>query len=241
MFSATATLRSIALAYPATIRIFENYQLDYCCGGNRPLAEACGQKNLSTETVLAALQQAAADESAVKDLSKSSLTGIIAEIVHTHHNYIRAELPRLQAMAEKVGTKHGPTHHEVLTLGRMLADLAEDLLQHLAKEEVILFPYIEKLERSQTDGSALPHACFASVSSPIQAMINEHEGAGALMEKMREITGNYTAPADACPTFIGLYAGLDAFERDLHIHVHRENNLLFPRAVALEQAALAAA
>ncbi|MDR3793105.1 MAG: iron-sulfur cluster repair di-iron protein [Terracidiphilus sp.] len=241
MLNTTATLRSIALDQPATIRVFERFHLDYCCGGNQPLGEACADQKISTEVVLAELELAAAGATPVKDLTSSSLTEIITEIVNTHHAYVRSELPRLRAMSEKVVAKHGSAHAEVLSIDRMLGSLAEELLQHLSKEELILFPYIEKLERSVNSGNALPHACFASVASPIQAMIYEHESAGELTRQMRATANGYTTPADACATFVGLYVGLDAFERDLHLHIHRENNLLFPRAVEMEKSALAAA
>ncbi|MDR3724163.1 MAG: iron-sulfur cluster repair di-iron protein [Terracidiphilus sp.] len=241
MFNTTDPLRTIALAQPATIRVFERFRLDYCCGGNQPLGEACARQSISTETILAELEKATGGETRVKDLTGASLTGIVAEIVHTHHAYIRSELPRLKIMSEKVVAKHGNTHPEVLSIGRMLATLADELLQHLAKEEMILFPYIEKLERSMNSGSALPHSCFDSVASPIQAMIHEHEGAGQLTAQMRAAANGYTAPADACATFVGLYAGLDDFERDLHLHIHRENNLLFPRAIEMEKSAFTAA
>jgi regulator of cell morphogenesis and NO signaling len=231
------TLRSIALSQPATIRVFERFGLDYCCGGNRPLTIACTEKGLEMSAVLSALEETAAGAPPEQDFTKASATELISHIVGTHHAYVRSELPRLEAMAEKVAEKHGPRHRELLEIQSRLQMLGEDLLQHLHKEETILFPYIDSLERSRNGQGDLPHACFGSIESPIQVMVNEHESAAALLEQMRDLSGGFTAPPDACPTFTGFYDGLVAFERDLHRHVHLENNLLFPRAIEAEMGA----
>ncbi len=236
----STTLRSIALAQPATIRVFERFHLDYCCGGNRSLAEACNQKALDIETVLTALAEATNATEPARDFTQATPSELIQHIVKTHHAYVRAELPRLMALAEKVAAKHGPTHPEYIQIERHLLQLDGELINHLTKEEIVLFPYIEALERRRNGQGPVPHACFATVESPIQAMLNEHEAAGALLEEMRSSTQGFAPPAGACPTLIGLLDGIDAFEKDLHRHVHLENNLLFPRAIAMEKEALVA-
>jgi regulator of cell morphogenesis and NO signaling len=234
-----STLRSIALDQPATIRVFEHFNLDYCCGGNRPLAEACAQKGIDAQVVLAALSEATSNaEPDARDFTQAAPSELIHHIVSTHHAYVRSELLRLLPMAKRCAAKHGPAHPEVTQIDQKLRTLDDELTFHLNKEERILFPYIEALEANRNGLGPVPHACFATVESPIQAMISEHEAAGALLEDMRTATAGYTAPADACPTLVGLYHGLDAFERDLHRHVHLENNLLFPQAVAMEKAVL---
>ena len=239
MNSAT-TLRSIALEHPGAIRVFEQFQLDYCCGGNRPLGEACAEKGIAAETVIAALAGALAEAPAAEDFTQATLAELIRHIVATHHAYIRNELPRLLAMAERVASKHGARRPEAQLVERKLAQLGEELLFHLNKEERILFPYIENLEHSQESNVAPPGACFGSLESPIRQMMFEHEGAAALLEEMRAATSGFTPWEGACPTTAGLYHGLNAFEADLHRHVHLENNLLFPRALATEQQLLAA-
>lgn len=239
MIGSTSTLRSIALEHPPTIRVFEDFHLDYCCGGNRPLAEVCAEKGIAVETVLTALAEVDGNQAGEHDLAQATLTELIEHIVETHHAYIRNELPRLEAMAGQVAAKHGKAHPETVVIASQLRQLGEELLFHLNKEERILFPYIAGLERSRSENAAAPGACFASVEHPIQAMMHEHAEAGALMEEMRTASGDYTPPADACPTFVGLYHGLDAFEQDLHRHVHLENNLLFPGAMELEKELLA--
>lgn len=239
MNSAT-TLRAIALEHPATIRVFEQFHMDYCCGGNRPLGEVCAEKCIAAQVVLDALAEAVQSEPVAEDFTQASPAQLIRHIVQTHHAYVRSELPRLQAMADRVASKHGLLHPEATLIQRNLAQLDEELIFHLNKEERILFPYIEGLERSREDHTALPSACFNSLESPIQAMIHEHEGAASLLEEMRAATRGFVAWPGACPTTGGLYYGLKAFESDLHRHVHLENNLLFPRAIALEQQLLAA-
>lgn len=235
MIGSASTLRSIALEKPATIRVFERFHLDYCCGGNRPLAEACAEKGIAMEDVVAALAEATGSKADEQDLAQATLTALMRHIVQTHHAYIRSELPQLQSMAERVAEKHGPTHPECTSVQRNLAQLADELMLHLNKEERILFPYIEDLERSHNQDGAPCSACFGSVENPIQAMIQEHESAATLLGEMRAATHGFVPWPGACPTTVGLYYGLDAFERDLHRHVHLENNLLFPRAIALER------
>jgi regulator of cell morphogenesis and NO signaling len=238
MIDSASTLRSIALEQPATIRVFERFHLDYCCGGKRPLGEACAEKGLAAEEVLAALADAASTTPDEEDFSQATPTELIHHIVQIHHAYIRSELPHLQSMAERVATRHGPVHPEVTVVQRNLAQLADELIFHLDKEERILFPYIEGLARSRNQNAAPPSACFGSVESPIRAMIHEHEGAAALLAEIRAVTHGFVPWLEACPTTVGLYHGLDAFERDLHRHVHLENNLLFPRAIALKSEVL---
>jgi regulator of cell morphogenesis and NO signaling len=240
MIVSDSTLRSIALAQPETIRVFESFNLDYCCGGNRPLSQACAEKGLELNTVLTALAAATSGAPAEQGFNQTTATELIRHIVTTHHAYVRNELPRLLTMAEKVVRKHGPAHPEYVQVGSDLQQLAAELTPHLGKEELILFPYVEALEKSRTGNGKAPHACFGTVESPIRAMVHEHEAAGTLLEEMRNSTGGFTPPADACPTLVGLLHGLGAFERDLHRHVHLENNLLFPMAITLENEVLAA-
>ena len=177
MIAPQSTLRSIALAQPATIRVFEQFHLDYCCGGNRPLADACAEKSLAVETVLAALTAATTAPAAAIDPTILTPTQLIHHIVSSHHSYVRAELPRLIPMAERARAKHGATSAALAALAPQLTQLADELFFHLNKEERILFPYIESLDAFTRGLGSAPQACFASVESPIQSMIHEHEPA----------------------------------------------------------------
>lgn len=230
------TVREIALEQPAAIRVFEKLGIDYCCGGRRPLAEACRERSLSVEAVLAAIAEA--DEThqpASRDWSDAPLAAICAHIVEKHHAYIRAELPRLLELAQKVATRHGEKHAELGQIQHLVESLSEELLGHLKKEEMILFPYIQELEQSVADCGPRPLGCFGSVRNPIRMMMAEHDAAGEAMAEIRELSQDFTPPASACPTYRGFYQALWEFERDLHRHVHLENNILFPRAIELEE------
>lgn len=231
----TETVREIALNQPSSIRVFEEFGIDYCCGGRKPLAIACTEQNIEIDRVLSALANAAAGPSPdATNWSAASLASLIQHIVSEHHAYVKRELPRLDTLAQKVVAKHGPTHAELPKIHAELATLAEELTQHLAKEETVLFPYIAKLEHALAHGDVKPQSCFGTVANPIQMMTQEHDAAGGLLAGMRTLSDGFTPPQDACPTYHAFYEGLRDFERNLHQHIHLENNILFPRAIALE-------
>src|SRR5215469_2906040 len=186
MATATQTVRDIALEQPTSIRVFEKLGIDYCCGGRKPLSEACESRNLEVDNVIAALKAAAAGaEKPAEDLTKASLAGLCSHIIATHHEYVRRELPRLTALAEKVVNRHGVTHPELPLIQATLARLSEELTQHLAKEEIVLFPYVSKLEQAIAAGESKPKGCFGTVSNPIAMMTQEHDDAGLLLEVLR--------------------------------------------------------
>lgn len=237
MTAPTQTVREIALENPGSIRVFEKLGIDYCCGGRKPLAEACAAKNVAVEDVIAALDGSAETGTpTAEDWTTQSLSSLIRHIVETHHVYIRNETPRLAELAQKVVNRHGDTQAELRTIQAKLAELSEELTAHCAKEEVVLFPYIAKTERALAEHTARPHGCFGTVANPIAMMTQEHDAAGALVAEIRALSGDFTVPVGACPTFHAFYNGLREFERDLHQHIHLENNVLFPRALALEAA-----
>ena len=237
MTAATQTVRDIALEQPSSIRVFEQFGIDYCCGGRKPLAEACAAKNLEVDAVIATLEAAAKGPvPTADDWTQASLEILANHIVATHHSYVQRELPRLAVLAERVVNRHGDTQAELPLIRTKLGLLNEELTTHLTKEEVILFPYVAKLERASTDGSAMPHGCFGTVANPIAMMTAEHDVAGSLIAEIRELSHQFTTPIGACPTYHAFYDGLREFEQDLHQHIHLENNILFPRAIALEAA-----
>jgi regulator of cell morphogenesis and NO signaling len=235
MTTTIQTVRDIALEQPSSIRVFEKYGIDYCCGGRKPLAEACTAGNLEVDAVIAALELAAQSPVPVAtDWAQESLESLNGHIVATHHAYVKRELPRLAILAQKVVNRHGATTAELQVIQATLAKLDEELTQHLAKEEAILFPYVVLLERASANGSAKPHGCFGTVANPIAMMTQEHDAAGALLAEIRRLSHSFTMPAGACPTYHAFYDGLKDFEQDLHQHIHLENNILFPRAIELE-------
>jgi regulator of cell morphogenesis and NO signaling len=238
MTATTQTVREIALEQPSSIRVFEQFGIDYCCGGRKPLAEACSAGNLEIDAVIAALEEAAqSPQEKPENWAGKSLESLSTHIVATHHAYVKRELPRLALLAEKVVNRHGSTKAELPAITATLAQLDEELTHHLAKEEAVLFPYIAGLEKSISIGTPKPHSCFGTVANPIAMMTQEHDAAGTLLSEIRTLSGNFTTPPDACPTFRAFYDGLKEFEHDLHQHIHLENNILFPRAIELEASA----
>ncbi len=236
MATPETTVRDIAIQHPASIRVFEHFGIDYCCGGRKPLAEACEERELNLETVLAAIEKAAGGRTEqTPDWARAKLETICSHIVEAHHAYIRAELPRLEMLAQKVVSRHGATHPELGQIQELIRSLGEELLEHLNKEEAVLFPYVTKLERNLASCGPRPLGCFGAVRNPIRAMMAEHDAAGETMARIRGLSGEFTPPEGACPTYRGFYQTLSEFEKDLHRHVHLENNILFPRAIELDE------
>ncbi len=227
------TVREIAIGNPATIRVFESLGIDYCCGGKRPLKEACEFANVPVERAVAmllSLEPGADGQKAAKGLV-TPLRELTAQIVTKHHRYVRDEAPRIELLLEKVTSRHGAAHPELLTMQESFIAMSSELSAHMAKEEQVLFPFLEKMEAEAT----IPVACFDSIAVPISRMMADHEDAGELLAKIRTLSGNFRAPDGACPSYRGLYHALEEFERDLHHHVHLENNILFPRAIEMER------
>lgn len=236
MATPETTVRDIALEQPASIRVFERFGIDYCCGGRKPLSQACEERSVETRAVLDAIEEAAAGGGAqARDWAQTKLEAICDHIVEAHHDYIRAELPRLEMLAEKVVARHGDTHPELAQIQQLIHSLGEELLEHLNKEEVVLFPYITNQERNLASCGPRPLGCFGAVRNPIRVMMTEHDAAGDAMARMRALSGDFTPPEGACPTYRGFYQTLAEFEQDLHQHVHLENNILFPRAIELDE------
>ena len=232
---ATKTVREVALENPAATRIFEQLGIDYCCGGHKPLEEAVAAKNLSLDDVLARLDAAGSTVAKTgKDWQSESLAELINHINSTHHVYVRSEVPRILALLEKVAGVHGERHPELNEVRERFYELSQELASHLMKEEQILFPYIASAEQAQSGACASPHSCFGTVQNPIRMMMFEHDNAGGVLRELRQLTNDYTVPADGCITYKTVFEALQAFEADLHQHIHLENNILFPRAIAME-------
>lgn len=235
MTAATQTVREIAQTQPSSIRVFERFGIEYCCGGRKPLAEACAAKDVNVDTVIAALEAACGnDHTQVKDWTKESLAGLTEHIVATHHSYCKRELPRLSGLAATVASVHGGSNPELAVIRAKLAQLAEELANHLAEEEVVVFPMIVKIERNEACDTVKPGESCTSIGNPLAQLIQEHDGAGVLLAEIRGLSRDFITPEYACATYHALFDGLRDFERDLHRHVHLENNILFPRAIALE-------
>ena len=227
------TVAEIATGAPATIRIFQDHQIDYCCGGKIPLAQACTARGLDVDALLLELKAAVAPASREPVWANETLTALVGHIQARYHEPLRAELPRLEAMLDKVVSRHGNHLPDtLLPLQRAFKELQTELLVHMAKEDRVLFPFIVKLEA----GGEVPAAGAPNwIQSPIAAMEADHEEAGRALAFIRDVTGSFAPPEWACPTFRGLYYGLSQLEADMHVHVHLENNILFPRAARLSE------
>jgi regulator of cell morphogenesis and NO signaling len=170
----------------------------------------------------------------VPDFQKATLPELITHIVDTHHVFTKSEMERLRSLAHKVLAAHGGNHPELVHLNELIASLSADLKPHMFKEEQVLFPYIVRLSEAASQNRPAPFAPFGTVNNPIGMMMKEHETAGQILRELRVLTADYKVPADACISYQMLYQALENFERDLHQHIHLENNILFPKALNLE-------
>jgi len=234
----TGTIAELAIANPNAIPALERLGIDYCCGGATTVAEACRRAGVRPEQLLELV--GSAERPSVRAWNKEPLKELLGFILETHHVYTREAIASLRPLASKVSGRHGEAHPETRSVEGYVQGLADDLTPHLQKEEQVLFPYIAALEEAAQLGTEPPPSCFGSVRNPIRMMMAEHDAAGDLLRELRGVTAGYALPADACTSFQALYAGLVKLEEDLHRHIHLENNILFPRALRLEEEALRA-
>jgi regulator of cell morphogenesis and NO signaling len=228
------TVREFAVQIPNAVRLFERLGIDYCCGGGKSLSEACVNAKLAVDEVLHDLADERPEKSS-SDWTQASLSDLVDHIISRHHVYVKQELPRIAQLLEKVAGKHSEKYPELKELKTLFRAVNQELSSHLMKEETVLFPYVVELERMLQESQRLRPPMFGSVKNPIHMMELEHDSAGDVLKQMREVTGGFTPPENGCFSFQTLYQGLQEFEADLHQHIHLENNILFPRAIALEE------
>jgi regulator of cell morphogenesis and NO signaling len=227
------TLGDLVTEHPGLAGELDRRGLDYCCGGHRSLDEAARTAGLDPAALAGELAAAtAAGGDGEPDWARLGAAELVGHIVATHHRYLWDELPRLSELAGKIAQVHGAHHPELGEVRALVDELRTDLEQHMAKEEQVLFPRIRELA---TTGTMTAFHC-GSLASPISVMLVEHDRAGALLARLRAVTGGYRAPSDGCASYRACYDGLAALEADTHLHVHKENNVLFPEVVRLEDA-----
>ncbi len=235
MITTDMTVRDVAMELPQSTRLFEKLKIDYCCGGNKPLAEACATAGVDVGSVMEMLTEVTqSNTTGAPEFQNLSAQELIVHIVDTHHVFTRSEMHRHQELADKVLAAHGGNHPELIHLDELLTRLAADLTPHMFKEEQVLFPYIVAMEKAADQNRPAPFAPFGTVSNPIRMMMREHDAAGELMREIRTLTSDYNVPADGCISYKTLYQALENFEKDLHQHIHLENNILFPKALTME-------
>ncbi|MBP9214694.1 MAG: iron-sulfur cluster repair di-iron protein [Chitinophagaceae bacterium] len=215
--------------------IFKKHGIDFCCGGGISIAKACEKKNLNIDDIMSELKNLDNKILPSQNFNKWELDFLTDYIVNTHHAYVLEAIELLDAYSVKVAKVHGENHPPVLEIERLYNMVKMELLQHMQKEERILFPYIKQMVNSKNENCPLINSHFGTVQNPINMMQAEHENAGDVLKEIANLSMNYTPPEWACNTFKALYAKLDEFEQDLHLHVHLENNILFPKAIELEK------
>jgi len=231
------TVRDVAIEIPQSTRLFEQLKIDYCCGGNQPLADACTSAGVNLDNVMELLAEVTKSTSQdTPDFQNIPLSELIAHILDTHHVFTKSEMDRLQSLADKVLAAHGGNHPELVHLTELLTRLCADLKPHMFKEEQVLFPYIVALTQAADQKRTAPFAPFGTVKNPVRMMMLEHDTAGDILRELRALTFDYKVPADACISYRTLYQALEDFEKDLHQHIHLENNILFPKALDMETA-----
>lgn len=223
-------IADIARDVPSSVRVFQRHGIDFCCGGKRPLGAVCREQGLDFAGLVNAIETSrhvAGAES--RDWSRQPLRALVDHILTTYHQPLNEELPRLEAMALKVAHAHGGRASHLARLETIVGELSDDLRMHMRKEEMVLFPAILSLEQGD-------HPRLVPLSAPIAMMEHEHDRAGELLTELRLLTDRYETPEWGCATMRALYAGLEEFEAAMHDHIHLENNVLFPRALRLEEA-----
>lgn len=219
-----------------TAALFQRHQIDFCCRGHVTLREACNPLGIDPEAILkelAALLQA--EENTESDYTSWPLDLLADYIEKKHHKYVTDRLPELMAYLDKICGVHGNHHPELVEIRELFSQTVDELTVHMKKEELMLFPFIRTMMSAQQDRLPLPRPVYGSVRNPIQMMQHEHTDEGDRFVRIAELSNHYTPPEDACSTYRVAFAMLQEFEQDLHKHIHLENNILFPRAIRLEQ------
>jgi len=237
--TADKTVRQLALENAGATRVFEGLGIDYCCGGNRTLKQACHATGVSIDEVLKSLEAAEQSSGSSRPdhaWQAEPMGDLISHIKATHHKYTREEIARLGPLLDKVCSVHGANHPELLQVREIFGALSQELTNHLMKEEMVLFPYIIRMEEAVVEKTPILPPPFGTVQNPVSMMEHEHDSAGNALRALREISDGYRAPSDACVSYQTLYKALAELEADLHQHIHLENNILFPRAIEMEGA-----
>lgn len=224
------TLAEAVNAFPELAREFERRGLDYCCGGGRTLGQACALVGADPEETVAEIVAALVGGPDPAPWTAMSADELVRHLEATHHRYLWDELPRVTALIGKIVSVHGSRHPELVDVAACFAHIRSDLEPHMLKEERVLFPMILELAGS----IVLPSFHCGSLRNPISVMLSEHDAVGDLLAQLRQMTDGYTPPADGCATFAACYAAMAEMEADTHLHIHKENNVLFPLVVRME-------
>lgn len=228
------TVGEIVVKNIKAAHVFKKHGIDFCCGGGISIEKACAKYNVAfsiLEEELDTLDQALP----MYNYKSWKLDFLIDHIINVHHTYVNENIPMMFQYAEKVARVHGQNHPELLEIFSLVEAVVQELNMHLQKEENVLFPYVKMLVRAKEAGVMPDKAHFGTVQNPIRMMESEHDGAGDVFKTIAKLSDNFTPPQDACNTYRALFSKMQEFEQDLHQHIHLENNILFPKAIELEQ------
>ena len=215
-----------------TATVFKALKIDFCCKGNRTIGEVCDTSNLNVDEVVYALQQATQSSGDRHTDFQAWDMDLLADYIEKkHHRYVEKKIPELKAYLNKIAKVHGDRHPELHKIDALFTASAHELMAHMQKEEVILFPFVRKLA-TEVESQRPP---FGTVENPINMMKHEHDTEGNRFREIAELSNQYTPPEDACTTYRVAFSMLEEFETDLHKHIHLENNILFPKAIATEK------
>ena len=219
-----------------TAAVFSKFKIDFCCKGNRTVTEVCEKQNIDADTLLQNVNDVLqSDSNGSIDFNSWPLDLLADYIEKTHHRYVEEKSQVLLAFLDKLCKVHGANHPELFRINELFMGCAGELAQHMKKEELVLFPFVKRMVKTKESDGVLSQPSFGTVSNPIAMMMHEHDNEGERFREIAELTNNYNPPADACTTYKVTFAMLKEFEEDLHKHIHLENNILFPKAVLLEQ------
>jgi regulator of cell morphogenesis and NO signaling len=236
MAPATQSIREIISSQPTAAAILQRFDIDVCAHANHSLREACADLQLSVEQVLDKLADGAAVDAGAPhpDPTEYSASRLIQHIVRIHHQSIRQELPRLAELAQKIAENYAERAPELKTIAMMVEELHAEMAEHILKEEQVLFPYIAQVDEAPLLAFRPPHPCFTRVGQPVLMMVQDHERARLLLTDLRRLTNDFKPPVWACTTFVAFYSGLRGFADTFHEHIRLEDDVLFPRAIAME-------
>lgn len=231
----TKTVADFVTENIKTAHVFKKYGIDFCCGGGISLEKACDKSGADIQQLINDLENVENTTTRATDYDNFKLDFLADHVVNVHHAYIEDNIPMMKQYADRVAKVHGDHYTELLEIRDLVHEVCGELASHCKKEELILFPFIKKMMQAQKEGTELPNPQFGSVDNPIKMMEDEHEEAGEIFRRISELSSNYTPPAGACNTYRAFYQKLQEFEEDLHEHVHKENNILFPKSLKMEK------
>jgi regulator of cell morphogenesis and NO signaling len=215
--------------------VFQNHGIDFCCNGNRTIQEACIENNTEEQIIIDEINAIIAQTgNEILDYDSWPIDLLTKYIEHKHHGYVEKQVPILKGYLKKIIAAHGNRHQELHDILELFEATASELTLHMKREELMLFPQVRKMYASNNDGLPIVEPPFGSFKNPIGAMMKDHTDEGERFRKIRTLSNNYTPPADGCNTYKVTFKLLEEFEKDLHLHIHLENNILFPKAIVLE-------